>query len=99
MYLILTASKDAYITNKIISDGASASSKATSSIAIAGGALDVNVKITIISTDQTSKTYIGITEDHGSIANGTILAAGMNPDGNGNIAYVFSIKIGKKSLS
>lgn len=86
MYLILTASKDAYITNKIISDGASASSKATSSIAIAGGALDVNVKITIISTDQTSKTYIGITEDHGSIANGTILAAGMNPDGNGNIA-------------
>jgi len=86
MYLILTASKDTYITNKIVSDGVSGSSKATSSITIAGGALNVNVKITLISTDQTSKTYIGITEDHGSIPNGTVLAAGMNPDGNGNMA-------------
>jgi hypothetical protein len=85
MYLILTASKDSYITNKIISDSASASTRATSAITIAGGALDVNVKITLVSADQTSKTYIGITEDHGSIANGTVLAVGMNPDAGGNI--------------
>lgn len=85
MYLILTASKDTYITNKIVSGGVTSSSKASTAITIAGGALDVNVKITIISTDQTSKTYIGITEDHGSIPNGTILAAGMNPDGGGNM--------------
>lgn len=85
MYLILTASKDTYITNKIVSGGVTSSTKATSAITIAGGALDVNVKITIISTDQTSKTYIGITEDHGSIVNGTVLAEGMNPDGGGNM--------------
>ena len=85
MYLILTASKDTYITDKIISKGVTSSTKAKTAITIAGGALDVNVKITIISTDLTEKTYIGITEDHGSIANGDVLAANMNPDGNGNM--------------
>jgi hypothetical protein len=85
MYLILTASKDTYITNKIISNGVSASSRASSSITIAGGALDVNVKIRIVTTDLTEKTYIGITEDHGSLVNGEALAAGDNPDGNGNM--------------
>jgi len=85
MYLILTASKDTYITNKIISNGVSASSRASSSITIAGGALDVNVKIRIVTTDLTEKTYVGITEDHGSLVNGEVLAAGDNPDGNGNM--------------
>ena len=37
MYLILTASKDNYITNKIISNTPSAGSKATATITIAGG--------------------------------------------------------------
>ena len=85
MYLILTASKDTYITNKIISNTPSAGSKATATITVAGGALDVNVKITLISTDLTSKTYIGITEGHGSIANGHVIGIDDNPDGGGPI--------------
>jgi hypothetical protein len=54
---------------------------ASTSITVAGGPLLINTFITITSTDQTRKRYISITEDHGSIANGTILAAGHNPDG------------------
>lgn len=85
MYLILSASKDNYITNKIINNTLSGESKATATITIAGGALDVNVKITLISTDLTSKTYIGVTEGHGSINNGRVLAVDDNPDGGGGI--------------
>ena len=85
MYLILTASKDNYITNKIISNVLSGESPASATITIAGGALDLNVKITLISTDLTSKTYIGITEGHGSISNGHPVAVDDNPDGAGAI--------------
>ena len=85
MFLILTASKDNYITNKIINNTLSGESKATATITIAGGALDVNAKITLISTDLTSRTYLGITEGHGSIGNGHPIAIGDNPDGVGAI--------------
>ena len=43
--------------------------------------LDVGIQISIISTDGTKKTYLGITEGHGSIDNGDIIKAGDNPGG------------------
>jgi hypothetical protein len=61
------------------------SSKGTTSLTVLNGPIDINTKITLISTDQTSITYIGITEDHVSITNGTILAVDDNPDGLGAI--------------
>lgn len=80
MYLILTASSDTYITNKIITNTASTPEHATATLAI-GGVLDFNTKITIVSSDLTSKTYLATQNGHGSIAIGDLIEIGDIPEG------------------
>lgn len=80
MYLILTASKDNYITNKIISNGPAFSKRSVATLNF-GGAMDSNTKITITSTDLLAKTFLVIQNGHGSIANGDLIEIGDTPEG------------------